>query len=131
MKLLLDTGAYAALMRGDPLIAERVRRAERILLPAVVVGELAFAFRCGGRARERAAALEQFLENPHVELVPVTAVTADRFARIAASLRAKGAAIPTNDIWIAATAMETGAELLSFNAHFASVEGLAWDDPAG
>ena len=81
--------------------------------------------------RTRLVVREAFLENPHVELAPVTATTADRFARIAAALRAKGTAIPANDIWVAATAMETGAELLSFDAHFASVEGLAWDDPAG
>ena len=34
--------------------------------------------------------------------------------------------MPTNDIWIAAHAMETGAELLSYDEHFASVAGLAW-----
>jgi tRNA(fMet)-specific endonuclease VapC len=34
--------------------------------------------------------------------------------------------MPTNDIWIAAHAMETGADLLSFDEHFEHVEGLAW-----
>jgi predicted nucleic acid-binding protein len=33
-----------------------------------------------------------------------------------------------NDIWIAAHAMETGADLLSFDAHFREVDGLAWVD---
>ena len=67
-----------------------------------------------------------FVENPYVSLVYVTLTTADRFARIAAALRAKGRPIPTNDIWIAAHAMETGAELLSFDDHFESIDGLAW-----
>jgi tRNA(fMet)-specific endonuclease VapC len=72
------------------------------------------------------AALEVFLESPYVSLVPVTLTTADRFGRIAAALRAKGRPLPTNDIWIAAHAMETGAELLSFDEHFGAIDGLAW-----
>jgi tRNA(fMet)-specific endonuclease VapC len=69
---------------------------------------------------------EAFLDSPYVNLVPVTYTTADRFGRVAATLRAKGRPIPTNDIWIAAHAMETGAELLSFDQRFAAVDGLAW-----
>ena len=57
-------------------------------------------------------------------------VTADRystiFARIAAALRAKGSPIPTNDVWIAAHALETGADLVSADRHFESVDGIAW-----
>jgi tRNA(fMet)-specific endonuclease VapC len=62
--------------------------------------------------------------------VPVTYTTADRFGRVAAALRAKGRPIPTNDMWIAAHAMETGAELLSFDQHFEAVDGLAWALPS-
>ncbi len=56
----------------------------------------------------------------------VTFTTADRFGRIAAALRGAGTPIPTNDIWIAAQAMETGADLLSYDQHFQAVAGLAW-----
>lgn len=76
------------------------------------------------------ADLNEFLENPHVTLLPVTLVTADRFGSIAADLRAKGRPIPTNDIWIAAHTMETGADLVSFNGHFAVIDGLVWVDPS-
>jgi len=41
-------------------------------------------------------------------------------------LRKAGTPIPSNDIWIAAHAVESGAELLSFDAHFAAVPGLVW-----
>jgi len=64
-----------------------------------------------------------------VELVDVGFVTADRFSRIAASLRSKGRSLPTNDIWIAAHAMETRAVLISFDEHFGAVDGLIWLDP--
>ena len=56
---------------------------------------------------------ESTVRSTHVTVVPVSFVTADRFDRIAATVRAKGRPIPTNDIWIAAHAMETGADLFS------------------
>ena len=32
--------------------------------------------------------------------------------------------MPTNDVWIAANTMEHAAHLLSFDAHFAEIDGL-------
>ena len=130
MKILLDTNAYSALKRGHAEVADRVRRAEEVLLSVVVVGELLLGFRLGTRFRKNVAELEAFLDNPYVSLVPVTLTSADRFARIAVALRAKGHPIPTNDVWIAAHAMETGAELVSFDAHFEAIDGLAWFRPS-
>jgi len=131
VRLRLDTNAYAALFRGNDLVADRVRRAEQVLISAVVAGELLFGFRNGSRYEANARRLDDFLASPYVAFLPVTFVTADRFARIAASLRRKGRPLPSNDIWIAAHAMESGADLLSFDQHFAHVDGLAWVDPEG
>lgn len=128
MKVLLDTNAYSALKRGVDAVISRVTRAETVFLSTVVAGELLSGFRQGTRLRKNLAELDAFIDNPHVAVVPVSLVTADRFGRIAAALRAKGRPIPTNDIWIAAHAMETGADLLSFDAHFVEVDGLAWVD---
>ncbi len=58
--------------------------------------------------------------------MPVTRTTADRFGRIAAALRKAGTPVPSTDIWFAAHAFESSAELLSFDAHFAAVPGLVW-----
>lgn len=126
MKILLDTNAYSALMRGRPEVAEQVRKAEHVLMSTIVVGELMFGFRNGTRFQQNIDLLESFLANRYVTLVPVTLTTADRFGRIAASLRTKGRPIPTNDIWIAAHAFETGADLLSYDEHFSAVDGLTW-----
>lgn len=130
MKLLLDTNAYSALFRGDERVVERVRRAEEVVLSAIVVGELLFGFRNGSRYERNRNDLHEFLRSPYVSLLPVGMVTAERFGRVAASLKAKGKPLPTNDIWIAAHALESGADLLSFDRHFAEVDGLAWVDPA-
>jgi tRNA(fMet)-specific endonuclease VapC len=69
--------------------------------------------------------LNRFLGKYPVQLVPVAEVTADRYSRIALELRRLGTPIPSNDMWIAAQAMEHGAELLSSDRHFEKIPGLA------
>ena len=131
MRVLLDTNACSALFRGHHALTDRVRHAEQVLISAIVAGEVLFGFRHGSRYEANAKQFERFLANPYVAFLPVTLVTADRYARISASLRRRGRPLPTNDIWIAAHAMESGADLLSFDQHFAHVDGLAWVYPEG
>lgn len=126
MKLLLDTNAYVALMKGHNGVANRIRKAERVFLSAIVAGELLFGFRNGSRCEKNMSELDRFLENRFVEFLPVSYTTADRFGRIAALLRRRGTPMPSNDIWIAAHAIESGAELLSFDRHFENIESLVW-----
>ena len=126
MRILLDSNAYSGMMRGDGQISAVVRDATEVLMSAVVIGELLYGFRNGSRFERNAADLRSFLDNPYVSLVPVGLVTADRYSRIAAALRAKGRPIPTNDVWIAAHAMETGADLVSADRHFEAVDSIAW-----
>ena len=126
MRILLDSNAYSHLMRGHDRAAELVRSAEEILFSAVVVGELVYGFRWGARFERSMAELRSFLSSPYVTFVPVGLVTADRYSRIAQGLRAKGRPIPTNDIWVAAHAMETGADLVSADRHFEHVDGIVW-----
>ena len=126
MRVLLDSNAYSGLMRGDEQTAAVVRDATEILMSAVVIGELLYGFRYGSRFDRNAADLRSFLDNPYVSFVPVGPTTADRYSRIAAALRGKGNPIPSNDVWIAAHAMETGADLVSADRHFEAVDGIAW-----
>ncbi len=126
MKRLLDTSAYSALKRGHGEVARLVRESVELAFSMVVIGELLFGFRNGALLQRNTAELEELLVSPRVTVLPVTRTTADRFGRIAAMLRKAGTPIPSNDIWIAAHAVESGAELLSFDAHFAAIPGLVW-----
>ena len=47
--------------------------------------------------------------------------TAERYAVIAAYLQSQGTPIPTNDLWIAATAMQYGLKLLTTDTHYQRV----------
>jgi tRNA(fMet)-specific endonuclease VapC len=126
VRLLLDTNAYSALKRGHPAAADLVRRSEEVLFSTVVAGELLYGFRCGNRFERNRQELDEFIASPFVKVVPVTMATADRFGRVAAALRKRGTPIPVNAIWVAAQALETGAELLSFDRHYEAIDGLAW-----
>ena len=126
MRVLLDSNAYSRLMRGDEQTGAVVRDATEVLMSAVVIGELLYGFRHGSRFDRNATDLRSFLDNPYVSFVPVGSITADRYSRIAARLRARGNPIPTNDVWIAAHVMETGADLVSADRHFEAVDGIAW-----
>jgi len=126
MKRLLDTNAYAALKRGHEGVTRMVRESTELIFSTVVVGELLFGFRNGTRFDRNSKELDELLADARVSLVPVTRTTADRFGRIASSLRRAGTPIPTNDIWIAAHTFESGAELITFDGHFEVVAGLVW-----
>ena len=125
MRALLDTNVYSALMQGHPGVAGFVRRSARLYMSSAVVGELLFGFHYGAQCRRNRAQLEAFLANLYVEFVPTTLTTCQRFGLVAAALRRKGRPLPVNDVWIAAHALETGADLLSFDRHFEAVEGLS------
>ena len=126
MRILLDSNAYSAFMRGNEEVRALIQDAEEILFSAIVIGEQLYGFRQGARYERNLAELRSFLERPYVSFVPVGPVTADRYSRIMTALRAKGQPIPTNDVWIAAHAMETGADLVSADRHFEHVDGIVW-----
>ena len=122
--ILVDTNAYTAFMRGEATVADVLAHAERIFISSVVLGELRGGFAAGSREARNRAELARFLDSPRVDVLPVSAQTADSYALVYAGLRRKGQPIPTNDLWIAASAMEHGAALLTSDAHFAQVDGL-------
>ena len=122
--LLLDTNAYAAFMLGVQEVVEVIAHADRLFLSSVVLGELLGAFAAGTREPKNRAELARFMNSPRVEILPVTSNTADSYALIYVGLRRKGQPIPTNDLWIAASALEHSAALLTRDAHFAQIDGL-------
>ena len=77
-------------------------------MSAVVIGKLLYGLRSDSRFGRNGSDSWSFLDNHHVTFVPVGPITADRYSRISAALRAKGNPIPTNDVWTAAHAMERG-----------------------
>ena len=126
MKILLDTSAYVGFKRNAVEAVEIIVKAELIIFSPVVMGELMFGFRNGTRFKENMDDLDRFLKHEVVDLLPIGKITSDRYSRIAVKLRQQGTPIPTNDIWIAAQAMEQGAELITSDQHFDKISGLVY-----
>ena len=95
-------------------------------MPTIVLGELHAGFRGGSRFLDNETTLERFLEEPFVSVRPIDAEVSARYGEVFSQLKRAGTPIPTNDIWIAAVALESGAHLLSFDEDFKQVAGLSW-----
>ncbi len=128
-RVLLDTNAYSALLKGDQKVFDVLAKAGRIYISSVVLGELLAGFRGGSRFVENKRRLEQFMERQQVELLVVGFETADIYGAVKQQLKQAGKPIPLNDIWIASHALETGAVLISYDNHFQRVAGIRlWDE---
>ena len=126
-RVILDTSAYSAFMRGHPEVKIALQEAEQIHLNPVVLGELLAGFRRGKRTRKNVGELRTFLSSPRVSLVDVNEETAERYSVILNSLWAAGTPIPTNDIWIAASAMQHGLRVLTTDDHYQKVTQIIVD----
>ena len=84
-------------------------------------GEEVADVRLGGRLERNASELRELLANPAVHEVPIDGDVARVYAEITAALRRAGTPLPTNDIWIAATAAATGSTVLTYDGHFREI----------
>jgi tRNA(fMet)-specific endonuclease VapC len=123
-RLVLDTSAYSHFRAGDERVLDFIATAEVVFLPTIVLGELEAAFILGRRERENRTLLSEFLAEPFVSVLPVTPMVARHYGRLFADLRRAGTPIPINDLWIAATTLDCGGHLLSFDGDFENVVSL-------
>ena len=119
--VLLDTSAYSAFMNGQPAVKLALQRADEIYLSPIVLGELMSGFQKGKYRKKNEQELAAFLSSPRVRTLKIDEGTAERYAVILNSLWASGTPIPTNDLWIASTAMQHGLRLLTTDAHYSKV----------
>ncbi|MCZ6906877.1 MAG: type II toxin-antitoxin system VapC family toxin [Deltaproteobacteria bacterium] len=126
-RLLLDTSAYAAFMRGHPEVKLALQEADEICLNPVTLGELIAGFMRGKQRRKNEGELKTFLTSARTMVLDVSEETADRYAVILNSLWKAGTPIPTNDIWIAASAMQYGLHILTTDAHYQKVTQVIVD----
>jgi tRNA(fMet)-specific endonuclease VapC len=116
--LCIDTNAYAAFKRGHKQIQELLEAADEIVVPTIVLGELYAGFASGSRESVNLLELRSFLQMPGITIAPVSERVAERYGTLIKALRKLGTPLPTNDVWIASIAIETGARILSLHSHF-------------
>ncbi|MDP4200431.1 MAG: type II toxin-antitoxin system VapC family toxin [Bacteroidota bacterium] len=122
--LLIDTNAYAAHFRGDARITALFEQAELLVFPFVVVAELLSGFKLGSREAENRKSLFALLDSSDTSILYPDDETSEYYASIFAELRSKGLPIPTNDLWIAALALQRNLPLCTLDKHFSMIGDL-------
>ncbi len=123
-RIVLDTNAIIRFLAGDTQIRDSLQRAETVLIPVFVLAELFAGFKGGNREHENRQILDRFMQARTVRVCPATEETAEIFADIKQNQKKAGTPLPIHDLWIAAQAMENGALLVSYDAHFKKIPGL-------
>jgi tRNA(fMet)-specific endonuclease VapC len=118
VRIAIDTNRYVDFARGLPEAVNRLRAADRIFMPLIVLGELRAGFLGGSRAPENEANLVRFLNSPRVEVLLADEETTHHYARLFHQLRRQGTPIPTNDVWIAALVTQHQLYLFARDDHF-------------
>ena len=125
-RVLIDTNIYIEVMFGNPEIVRKLQKVDMIGLSAISIGELLASFKIRKKQSEQVSQFEEFLDSPRVKLCSVTYSTADFYSEIYLRLRKAGTPIPTNDIWIAATALEHGFRIFTLDKHFQNIAGITF-----
>lgn len=124
MRLLVDTSAYSAFLRGHDTVVEEMARGTRLVVTPIVLGELLAGFRKGTRFARNVESLRDFLTSPRAQLIGLDDETADRYSVLHHHLRLSGDSVPTNDLWIAASALQHGLRLITTDSHFQRISQI-------
>lgn len=124
MELIFDTNAYTEVAKGNETALQKLRRASTMYLTFVSLAELRAGFACGTKTQQNEKNLQRFLASKRVNVLYANSETSLFYARIYAELRGNGTPIPTNDLWIAALALQHGLPLYTFDAHFSQVKSI-------
>ena len=122
--VVLDTIVLIRMLAAMDRIPASFSQYERVLIPSVVVGEYRAGLFANNAGIHAARKFDEYTGRATVDTVPVTDRTAELYAKVYQALRAKGTPIPQNDMWIAASALEYGADIATHDEHFCLVPML-------
>lgn len=123
-RILLDTSAYIALQRSKIEALQIIRNTRFIYINTVILGEIKGGLRVGSKIDFNLRILQNFLAAPRIKCLPIDEETAEYYSQIYTELRRKGKPIPTNDMWIAATALQHRLPLFTYDRDFVHIENL-------
>ena len=125
--MILDTNGVSALAEGESALESILRRANRVAIPVIVVGEYRYGI---SRSREQKRYEEWLTEYlPKFLILDIDERTTVPYAAIRSELKRAGTPIPSNDVWIAALCRQHSLPLLTRDRHFDAVPGIrriAW-----
>ena len=119
---LLDSNIIIAIFKGNKVFAEKISNEESIFLSSIVLGELYTGINRVSNKSKHLKILNDFLDL--CKVVNIDSTTAKFYGETMASLHKKGKPIPTNDVWIAAIALQNNFTLITNDKHFKEVPNL-------
>jgi tRNA(fMet)-specific endonuclease VapC len=120
--VLLDTSVVVRHFRDGNAVVSQLAAFEELYLPQAALAELyAGAFR-SAHPEKNLQQIRRFLDA--VDVLLPNESTPEQYGRISAQLTQAGTPIPQNDIWIAATAIQSDLPLATADRHFQYVTGL-------
>jgi len=122
--IILDTNAYSQLQKGDFLVKKEILSSSLTLISSISLGELYRGFKIGSKETFNNKALDNFLKGRNIRVIDVSRKTSKIYGEISSLLRKQGTPLPINDIWIAASAIETNSTLVTYDKHFLSIPHL-------
>ena len=132
MKLVLDTNAVSALMKGEPGIMDRLKQVskEEVSVPQPVLAEIAYGIERLPPSKRRQDLQERFdLVRSELTRSSWSDDVSESFGTIKATLERAGKRIEDFDAAIAAHALARGATLVTANMDdMARVPGLVVED---
>ncbi len=118
----LDTNIVIEIFSGNKVIADKINEIAQFSISSIVLGELYIGINRVANKAKHLKKLEAFLNLCTV--VDVDTTTARFYGEITAALFKKGKPIPSNDIWIAATAKQHNLILVTRDNHFQEVDNI-------
>jgi tRNA(fMet)-specific endonuclease VapC len=132
VKLVLDTNAVSALMKGDPVFIERLKQRSKgdVSVPQPVLAEIAYGIERLPKSKKKQDLQERFdLVRSELARASWSDEVSESFGRIKAMLEKKGQRIEDFDAAIAAHALASGAVLVTANIdHMTRIPGLTVED---
>ncbi|HUZ60522.1 MAG TPA: type II toxin-antitoxin system VapC family toxin [Hanamia sp.] len=119
---LLDSNIVIEIFNGNTIFADKISDEEVLYLPCIVLGELYTGVNRVVDKPKHLKMLTDFLK--FCTIVNIDGITAKYYGEMIASLHKKGKPIPTNDVWIAAIALQHGLTLITNDKHFKEVPEL-------
>ena len=132
MKLVLDTNAVSALMKGDPVFIEKLRQQnkEDVSIPQPVLAEISYGIERLPKSKKKETLQERFeLVKTELARSSWSDEVSEDFGRIKAMLEKRGQRIEDFDAAIAAHAVAGDAVLVTANIeHMTRIPGLTVED---
>lgn len=124
MRILIDSNRFIDFCAGEQAVVDAFEQAALIVVPFIVLAEIRVGAYSVKRGDAQVRVLGELLQQPGVRVAHSSETTTHHYAALYARLKKAGTPIPTNDLWIAALAIEHSLVLYSRDAHFDRIPSI-------